>query len=144
MQLHYEAKVFLLFHSFFEPPNSTKNNRDLRLCFLTSFIKILHLPWLQSFELSVCFMLPSVPTPQNVPQITIVSSRLNKAFHDKTAGHQSAPKKGLITNLNSPLLGAQMSYRMRRTTIFHLAKIHHIYFSLVSWPPGSFTCSTAV
>ena len=59
-------------------------------------------------------MLPSVPTPQNVLQITIVLSKLNKAFHDKTAGRQSAPKKGLITNLYSLLLGAQMSYRMRR------------------------------
>ena len=64
----------------------------------------------------MCFMLPSVPISQNVPQITIVLSRLNRAFHDKTAGRQSAPKKGLITNLYSPLLGAQMSYRMRRNT----------------------------
>ena len=80
-------------------------------------------------------MLPSVPTPQNVPQITIVLSKLNKASHDKTGGRQSALKKGLITNLYSLLLGAQMSYRMRRN-----AKNNHFpscknprYFSLASW-----------
>ena len=40
----------------------------------------------------MCFMLLSVPTPQNFLQITIFLGKLNEAFHDKIAGRQSEPK----------------------------------------------------
>ena len=138
MQLHCEAKVFLLFRLFFEPPNSTKITRIYGCTCLLVPSKYLRLPWLQSFVLSMCFMLPSVPTPQNFRQITVVSSKLNKAFQDKTGGRNQYRKRASSqTDIHVAFLWAHecaVGYEeTRRTTTVHCTKSHHIYFSLASW-----------
>ena len=106
MQLHYEAKVFFTVSFNSSSRQTAPKITGIYGCasllvssksFTCLDFKALSCPCVSYFH--------RCRTPQNVLQIMIGLSKLNKAFHDKTAGRQPAPEKGLITNLYSLLLG---------------------------------------